>query len=246
MEKPILVKNVYKWAKHSLSVNSMTPAKKKARTQTAKTSHYDWSSHNNRDISNKYSIAVRNKLSNLQEISETLNYENFVNDHTEAAAECIQTKPKAKHKLPWDTLGVRKKQDNVKTASLCSKRNSANVNAQKLKKAQRELINAYQKEQLEYSQDQINKIRNSVEDIQSRIAWQTVNEVSETKSTSRAKLKAASQEERIQTWKEHFKSLLGKSFKVRDKPITKIIKNQLDIKLGQFTQEELNVEQTKI
>ena len=73
--------------------------------------------------------------------------------------------------------------------------------------------------------------------------WQTVNEMSKRKIASRAKLKAASQEERINLWKEHFKNLLGKSPKVTDKPITKIINNQLDIKLGQFTQ-ELNIEVT--
>ena len=76
--------------------------------------------------------------------------------------------------------------------------------------------------------------------------WQTVNEVSERKSTTRAKLKAASQEEWIYLWKEHFKNLLGKSSKVTGEPITKIINNQQDIKLGQFMQEELNVVLTKI
>ena len=75
---------------------------------------------------------------------------------------------------------------------------------------------------------------------------QTVNEVSKRKSTSRAKLKDASQEERIHTWKEHFKNLLGKSHKVTDKPITIIINNQIDIKLGHITQEELDVVLTKI
>ena len=47
-------------------------------------------------------------------------------------------------------------------------------------------------------------------------------------------------------WKEHFKNLLGKSPKVTDEPITKIIKNQLDIKLGLFTQEKLNIVLRKI
>ena len=74
------------------------------------------------------------------------------------------------------TQAVGKKQDNVKTASLCNKKNVTNINAQKLKKAQRH--NAHLKEQIEYIQDQINKIRNSIEDRKSRIAWQTVNEVS--------------------------------------------------------------------
>ena len=47
-------------------------------------------------------------------------------------------------------------------------------------------------------------------------------------------------------WKEHFKNLIGKPPNVNDKPITKIIDNQLDIKLGQFMQDELDVVLTKI
>ena len=35
-------------------------------------------------------------------------------------------------------------------------------------------------------------------------------------------------------------NLLGNSLKAPDKPIRKIIDSQLDIKLGQFTPEELN------
>ena len=81
---------------------------------------------------------------------------------------------------------------------------------------------------------------------QSRIAWQTVNEVSKKKSASKAKLKATSQEERIHMWKEHFKNLIGKSHKVTAKTITKIIINQLDIIQEQFTQVELNVVLTKV
>ena len=80
----------------------------------------------------------------------------------------------------------------MKTASLFNKGNPTNVNAQKLKKAQRELIIAYPKEQIEYILGQINEIRKSVEDRQSRIAWQIVNKVSKKKSPERAKLKAAS------------------------------------------------------
>ena len=62
----------------------------------------------------------------------------------------------------------------------------------------------------------------------------------------RAKLKAASQEERILMWKQHFENLLGKPPKLTDETITKIISNQLDIKLGQFTQEKLDLVQRKI
>ena len=45
-------------------------------------------------------------------------------------------------------------------------------------------------------------------------------------------------------WKD-FKNLFGKSRKDTNKPITKIINNQLDIKLGQLTQEKLDEVQRK-
>ena len=77
-----------------------------------------------------------------------------------------------------------------------------------LRKAQNKLVNIYWKEQREYTQNQINKIRESAEDRQSRIAWQAVNKVSRRKSTVKAKLKVTSQEKQICLWKQHFKNLL--------------------------------------
>ena len=66
---------------------------------------------------------------------------------------------------------VRTKHADMKTASKCNRRNPTNIDALKLKKAQNELANIYLKEQTEYIQKQINKIRDSVEDRQYRIAW---------------------------------------------------------------------------
>ena len=83
----------------------------------------------------------------------------------------------------------------MKTASKCNRRNPNNINGQKLKKAQNELANIYLKEETEYIKNQINKIRDLVEDRQSRIAWQMVNEVSRRKNPAKAKLKDTNQEE---------------------------------------------------
>ena len=53
--------------------------------QTTTTARYNWSLLNNRDISDKYMITLRNKFNVLQDISETLtpNDEcvNFINAH---------------------------------------------------------------------------------------------------------------------------------------------------------------------
>ena len=46
-----------------------------------------------------------------------------------------------------------------------------------LRKPREKLSNKYQKEQSEYIQDQFNKIKNSAEDRQSQIIYQTVDEV---------------------------------------------------------------------
>ena len=66
------------------------------------------------------------------------------------------------------------------------------------------------------------------------------------KNTQRAKLKAASQQERLPKWKEHFNNLLGNPPEVTDKPIKKIINRLLDIKLGQFMEDELDIVLKKI
>ena len=85
-----------------------------------------------------------------------------------------------------------------------------------------------------------------MEDRQSRIAWQTINEVSRRKNTAKLKLKAANQQERIKLWNQHFENLLGNPPKITHEPITRIISKQLDIKLGPFTQEELDSVHRKI
>ena len=135
---------------------------------------------------------------------------------------------------------VREKRALVKTASKNYRKNPTNTNALKLKTAQYQLAGVYIKEQTEYTQNQIDKIRDTVEDWQSRIAWQTINEVCRRKNTAKAKLKAANQQERIKLWKQQFENLLGNPPKITHEPITRIISKQLDIKLGPFTQEELD------
>ena len=177
--------------------------------RTATTKHYDWALLNNRDIRDKYVLELRNRFETLQEKTKrsTPNdeYENFVNAHLEAAAKCIPTKLKTKYRVPWETLTVREKRALEKTASKNYRKNPTNTNARKLKTAHYQLAGIYIKEQTEYIQNQIDKIRDFVEDRQSRIAWQTINEVSRRKSTAKAKLKAANQQERIKLWKQHKK-----------------------------------------
>ena len=149
---------------------------RKNATRTTTTIHYDWALLHNKDIRDKYVLALKNKFDILREKTEihTLNdeYENFVNAHLEAAAKYIPTKLRTKSRVPWETLAVREKRADVKTTSKCNRKNPTNTNALKLKKVQNELASIYLKEQTEYIQNQTDKIRDSMEDRQSRIAWQ--------------------------------------------------------------------------
>ena len=90
-------------------------------TRTTTTKHYDWALLNNTDISDKYTLTIRNKYDALQEQTETptLNeeYENFINAHLEAATKFIPTKQRRKYRVPWETLAVREKRADVKAAS---------------------------------------------------------------------------------------------------------------------------------
>ena len=112
---------------------------RKNATWTTTTIHYDWVLRNNKDIRDKYVIALRRKFDALQEKTETHTpndeYENFVNAHREAAAKYIPTKHRTKPRVPWETLVVKEKRADMKTASKCNRKNPTNTNALKLKKA---------------------------------------------------------------------------------------------------------------
>ena len=141
---------------------------RKNATRKATTKHYDWALLNNRDIRDKYPLELRNRFEALQEKAEkgTPNdeYENFVEAHLEAASKYIPTKPRTKYRVPWETQAVREKHALVKTASKSYRKNPTNTNARKLEKARYQLAGIYLKEQAEYIQIQIDKIRDSVED----------------------------------------------------------------------------------
>ena len=78
---------------HQIVMAKIRLSLQKNATRTITTVHYDWGLLNNRDIRDKYAIALRNKYNALQEKTETHTqneeYENFVNTHLEAAVELI-------------------------------------------------------------------------------------------------------------------------------------------------------------
>ena len=156
---------------------------------TTTTKNYNSALLNNRDIRDKYVLELKNRFEALQEKTGkgTLNdeYESFVTAYLEAAAKCIPTNPRTKYRVPWETLAVREKRAHVKTDSKSYRKSPTNTNALKLKKAQYQLAGIYLNEQIEYIQNQIDKIRDSLKDRQSSQANNKRREQKEEHSQSK-------------------------------------------------------------
>jgi len=111
--------------------------------------------------------------------------------------------------------------------------------SKKVKQAKKDLRLSYEQEQAAYVQSKIDEIKSAADNKQSALAWKTVNEISGRKKTTKAKIKANDQAERVSKWKDHFQNLLGNPPNVLNRPTQKIFENELDIKKGPFTMDEL-------
>ena len=56
----------------------------------------------------------------------------------------------------------------------------------------------------------------------SRLVWDTVNEVTRRKGPKRGRIKASSTDERLAIWKDYFQKLLGQSPEIDDQPVPKV------------------------
>ena len=207
---------------------------------------YDWKQLvTNENLQNQFSITLKNRYSILQQEntneSANLSYQSFMQAHKETAELLVPRKEKVKLRIPWENEAIVEKRKKLKKLAQMNNRNSTRTNAKNYKQAQKDLEATYLCEQQKYIQSQIDKIENASENKQSSSAWQTVNEITGRKKTTKAKIKASSQKDRINKWKNHFSNLLGKSPTVTDSTIEKIIDQELPIKTGQFEEQELDI-----
>ena len=106
--------------------------------------------------------------------------------------------------------------------------------------AQESLVNSYDLEQQNYLDKKIYEIQMAATNKKSALAWQTINEISGRKISNNSKLKANNDNERIKLWIKHFKDLIGKNIQstIHSKNSVHTL-NNLDIKIGHFTKEEV-------
>lgn len=195
------------------------------------------------DIANSFAINLKNRFEALEhenlENSPNTTFDNFTQSCEEAAKQAMPLKNKIKKRVPWENKDIVEKRRSLhKMAEIKNAEPTAN-NINNFKSARDTLTAAYEKEQKKYIQEKTEEIINATTNQKSSQAWKAVNEISGRKTTNRAKLRASSQDERLKLWKQHFENLLGKPPSINEVVITPLFENELNIKKGAFTIDEL-------
>ena len=208
-----------------------------------KTPLYNWTylAHD-KNLQTQYTVEAKNRFQALQSETEinTPNslYENFILAHNEAAAVHIPLKSKIKTRVPWENETVKHCRERVKETAKAKNAHHNLANETQFNIAKESLANTYQSEQKKYVESKIKDLKNCADNKQTSTAWQIVNEISGRKKSNRARLKAKDNDDRLNKWRTHFQNLLGNTPLTIDIPIQQI-HQRLNIKLGEFTMDEL-------
>lgn len=179
-----------------------------------KRANYDWDKlRTDKTVRDAYTVEVQNRFEVLQSLDEDGSadalYENIITAHKESAEKHIPHKPKRKRHVPWQNVGVTCKREALKEAHKLKIAFPTNENSEKLEQAKKDLKGAYNSSQEKYIQEKTDVITNAHVKQQSRLVWETVNEISGRKHNVKGRLKADTPEERLEKWKDHFGNLLG-------------------------------------
>ena len=124
-------------------------------------------------------------------------YKNFKEACAHTAEKITPAKPKARHRIPWETEEVIQKRTNLKNAVKNKNSNPTRENEYLHRTAQATIKESYEKEQVAFIQTKIDCIASASVNKQAAIAWKTVNEISGRKSCNKAKIKDTDQNERL-------------------------------------------------
>ena len=181
--------------------------------KNSKTKPYDWTTlQYDKDIRCDFVTRVGHTFAALQtletEDTASLRYSHFETARKEYAIEAISLKPKLKKYIPWERADICHKREKLHLSAKEKDTMHTQENICNFNKAKNSLIKAYEKEQNEYIQLNIDEIENAVTNKKSAIAWKAINEISGHKKSNRARMKAKNDKERIMLWHNHYKELI--------------------------------------
>ena len=197
-------------------------------------------------IRQQFVIDVRNRYDALlypEDNIETI-YNNITKCTEEVALSTLTLPKKKKQKSPPLSAHLLVKE--VRNAFVVARKqhqeNPSSTSLRKIKKAQRQLDEAYANAEAEYIQGKIDQLPPKNIDHQHVTAWDTIKDLTGCKSKPLIRVKGGSASERKKNWLDHFKKLLGATPTIsEDQELPKVqIADTLNISTEPLTMEELN------
>ena len=162
-------------------------------------------------------------------------YNNFIKANNEIAPETLPKKRKNKS-IHSNNKNTQRAREELTSVAATNHIRSTRYTKQRLEGAKDNLDSIYQQEKEKYIKEKTECIEKLHVERRSALAWETMHEVTNRKSTPLAKIEGSSETEKIQSWYNHIKNLLGKENLIR---FLNKVSDPFPINTSQFTLEEL-------
>ena len=210
--------------------------------------HYDWKLFAARkDLQSQYSIEIRNRFQILEDEEyrdPTEQYHEFITANKIATEKYVPRKAVSRKPLRsrHPTIMRAREKLNQAQAAITSAHESDSADlCQAVDEARRSLYSAYDQLLVDDLEEKATRIEQAYISGQHGVAWKVVNEVSGRKKSPRGQIAGSGPEERVDSWFNHFKELLGGSQVTadNDQDIPEVLCD-LGIDDSPFTSEEYN------
>ena len=166
-------------------------------------------------------------------------YQNLIDANNEVAEELIPSMKSKKRKIKSNDIRISKAREEVNSAFNSYHTEATDENHLLLQSEKDNLKKAYNIVFEEELENNIRKVENADAKSQHKESWRLINQISGRKTIKKGKIKANTNEERIEKWYQYFKQLLGNEPTISNDEEVSIILNNLEIDDGPFTYNEI-------
>ena len=216
---------------------------RKSKTMPKK-KQFDWKAlASDEDLQKKYTVEVRNRFQPLEDVEETATeiYDRFVKANSEAAEQVIPVKKRSRKICFSSDNRVSSARNVVQQNYNIYQQETTEANRLNYKRAKKSLEETYNLVSEEDLTRKLLQVEKAHVNCKHGESWKLINEITGRRTSARGQLEGKTQQERVENWYNHFKSLLGNPPDIdnEDEDIPPILKD-LNIKVGPFDQEEYN------
>ena len=201
---------------------------------------HDWKAFaNNPGLQTRYTEEVRNRFQQLDKGAEpSSEYMRFVAANEEATRMCVPVLDRARTSLRSKHPEVVTARGSVEEARLNFEREPTQQRCGELREAKQLLFSTYDNIKGEELMEKVQRVQAAQGEKKYGESWRVINEMTGRKRTKEGQVEGHSPEERMATWFNHFRSLLGSTADGAEEEIPPVLRN-LDIDDGPFTVTEL-------